>query len=107
MERNEVFFRNVILIVVVTLIISGFSGITLSASATEQKGKLVEEKTNLSSEIHSFKTAKQTGEVHALGNIDSSEYAARVTVNFNQALNMEAAQRNVYKKAFQKKIIVT
>lgn len=107
MKSRKRLFKNVILIAATTLIISGFSEITSSASAAEQKvpkKQVVETKTDLSSQIQSFKTANQVGQVHALGNIDSSEYAARVTLNLSQVRKMTSAQRNIFDKGFNKKI---
>ncbi|MBR0579159.1 hypothetical protein P9F86_19080 [Bacillus altitudinis] len=107
MKSKQGLFKNVILITATLLIFSGFSsGVTLSASAAEQKSpkkQVVETKSDLSSQIQSYKADDQNGQIHALGNIDSSEYADRVTVDLDQVLNMQSAQRNVYKKAFQKK----
>ncbi|MBL4986945.1 hypothetical protein [Bacillus safensis] len=106
MKSKKRLFKNVILIAATTLIISGFSEITSSASAAEQKApkkQVIETKTDLSSQIQSFKTANQVGQVHALGNINSSEYAARVTLNLSQIRKMTSAQRNIFDKGFNKK----
>ncbi|OLP63623.1 hypothetical protein BACPU_29850 [Bacillus pumilus] len=106
MKRKKGLFKNVILLAATTLIISGFSGIT-SASAAEQKlpkKQSVETRTDFSSQMQLLKISNhQMGQVHAMGNIDSSQYAARVTLNLSQIRKMTSAQRNIFDKGFDKK----
>ena len=109
MKSKKMLFKNVILIAATTLIISGFSEFTSSASASEQKApkkQIVETKNDLSSQIHSFKTSNQAvkiGQIYAMSNSDSSQYAARVTLNLSQVRKMMSAQRNIYEKGFNKR----
>ncbi|OUZ06698.1 hypothetical protein [Bacillus pumilus] len=105
MKSKKRLFKNVILLAATTLIISGFSGIN-SASADEQKlpkKQSVEAKTDFSSQMQLLKISNQMGQVHAMGNIDSSQYAARVTLNLSQIRKMTSAQRNIFDKGFKKK----
>ncbi|MEK4397023.1 hypothetical protein [Bacillus sp. FSL K6-2860] len=105
MKSKKGLFKNVILLAATTLIISGFSGIT-SASAAEQKlpkKQSVETKSDFSSQMQLLKNSNQMGQVHAMGNIDSSQYAARVTLNLSQIRKMTSAQRNIFDKGFKKK----